>query len=179
MSPTKPKAKPKAKRQPAKKTTKAKPPALKKSGKGKAGRPKRFQPPKADLPDLNDPLRQVADWIVAGVADSQIDEAIMTIGKVSRAEAIEIRQGAYAYLEALIAAEPETRKTWHVATRLELYRRTLQIHDYKTARDILRDLAQLEGLYPKTTAKGSSSTGLEAGDGLEGIPTAEDAIGPN
>ena len=170
-----PKAKTTKAKPPAKKAAKAKAPAPKKKTGAKRGRPKKFQPPKADLPELNDPVRQVSDWIVAGIADAAIDEAIRTISNCTAEEAEAIRREAYKHLGDLIAADPTTRKTWHIAARLELYRRTLQIHDYKTCRDILRDLAQLEGLYPKVAAKAAPREDpAGAGDSLPGIPTAED-----
>ncbi len=167
------------KRAPAlKKKAKAPPPAKKAKAKSSApkkkrGRPKRFTAPKTERPTMADPLRQVADWIVAGISDAAIDEALIELTGTSRAKATKLRAAAYLYLAELIAADPDTRKTWHIATRLELYRRTLQIHDYKTARDILRDLAQLEGLYPKLAAKAAAKDPAGAGTSLEGIPTAE------
>lgn len=104
-------------------------------------------------------LRQIADWIIAGNSDFQIDEASAAVLGIPKKLAKELRRRAYEFIGELIEQDPDLRKSWHVAARQELYRRALSIHDYKTARDILRDLAQLEGLYPKLAAKTKAPAG--------------------
>ena len=92
-------------------------------------------------------LRQVADWILRGENEVSIQEAIKAT--FPEEDAVELLAGAFLYIGELAGTDPELRRTWHIAARRELYRRTVEIHDFKTARDILRDLGQLEGLYPK------------------------------
>jgi hypothetical protein len=92
-------------------------------------------------------LRTVAEWILRGENEVSIEEAIKAT--FPDQEAKDLFLAAFDYLGELAGTDPELRRTWHIAARRELYRRSVEIHDFKTARDILRDLAQLEGLYPK------------------------------
>lgn len=119
-------------------------------------------------------LRELADWILRGENEIAIREAIKA--KFPLEDADELLALAFTYIGELAGTDPALRRTWHVAARRELYRRTVEIHDFKTARDILRDLAQLEGLYPKMAPTKSTKAGdqadTQAGPG-DGIPTAD------
>jgi len=124
-------------------------------------------------------LRQVADWILRGENEISIEEAIKA--KFPEWPAIELLVAAFEYIGELAGTDPELRRTWHIAARRELYRRTVEIHDFKTARDILRDLGQLEGLYPKMAPTKSKSktddqaepAGELAADPMEDYPVIQ------
>ena len=174
------KAKTKPGKLPGKKSTKA----LPKGKKPEASKRRRQSTKKArpagkaapPAPPVVDPmivaLRQVADWILVGENEVSIEEAINEI--FPELDAVELLVGAFEYIGELAGTNPELRRTWHVAARRELYRRTVEIHDFKTARDILRDLAQLEGLYPKMAPTKSKTKADDQAEPVEdGIPTAE------
>lgn len=122
-------------------------------------------------------LRQVADWILRGENEVSIQEAIKA--KFPAEDAVELLVGAFEYIGELAGTDPELRRTWHIAARREIYRRVVEIHDFKTARDILRDLAQLEGLYPRMSPTKSKTQAdddqaePEAEDTMEGYPTIQ------
>jgi hypothetical protein len=121
-------------------------------------------------------LRQVADWILRGENEISIREAVRAT--FPDYDVLELLTSAALYLGELAGTDPELRRTWHIAARRELYRRTVEIHDFKTARDIIRDLAQLEGLYPRMTPTRSKPTGAEADtdakpDAPGAFPTAD------
>jgi hypothetical protein len=117
------------------------------------------------------PLRQVADWILRGENEISIQEAIKAT--FPDLDAVELLVAAFKYIGELAETDPELRRTWHIAARRELYRRTIEIHDFKTARDILRDLGQFEGLYPKMSPTKTKKGHDQAEPVEDGIPTAE------
>lgn len=139
--------------------------ATPRGGKAKP-RPKKQTPTPARV-------RQVVDWIVEGQAETTIAEAIRSIYRATNET--DFIAAAYVRLGELADEDPELRRAWHIATRRELYRRTFEIHDFKTSRDILRDLAQLEGLYPPAGAakRPAAGTAEPPSQGEEGIPTAD------
>lgn len=107
-------------------------------------------------------LRETADWILRGENEVSIREAIKVL--FPNQDSQRLLADAFEYIAELAGANPELRRTWHIAARRELYRRALEIHDFKTCRDILRDLGQLEGLYPKQAPTRSAKPADAYGD---------------
>ena len=151
-----------------------------KASKGRRQSTKKARPAGKDVPPappVVDPrilaLRQVADWILRGENEVSMEEAIKAT--FPEEDVAELLADAFRYIGELAGTNPELRRTWHVAARRELYRRTVEIHDFKTARDILRDLAQLEGLYPKMAPTKSKTKADDQAEPVagDGIPTAD------
>lgn len=176
---TKPKPKPTAKPHPKPKALPAgkRPKASRRRQSTKKATPAEEKSPPAE--PVVDPrivaLREIADWILRGENEVSIAEAIRT--RFPKEDANSLLASAFEYLGELAGTDPDLRRTWHIAARRELYRRTVEIHDFKTARDILRDLGQLEGLYPKmspTKSKTSKPSGDQVDDQVDdGIPTSD------
>jgi len=105
-----------------------------------------------DLPPKTTPehVAQVAAWLREGASRADILEAIESELGLKPCDEL-IAAGLHHLAQDLTSSSAEDRLAWHVETRRHLYQMALSIHDYNTCRQILADLAKLEGLYPKAS----------------------------
>jgi hypothetical protein len=127
-------------------------------------------------PTEDELVDQVAEWILAGNSHADVVAAVLHTWPDTKLEtARDLLDKAYEYLEGYMELGADQRKAWHCQARRELYRRALEIHDYKTAHAILKELASLDGTgAPRGRQPEPAPTfeddGVPDGDGLE-IPT--------
>lgn len=91
----------------------------------------------------SDPVLEVAAWLLEGASRQDILEALHALFGLHNPD--QVIADAYAHLAERVSSS-EHRRAWHVEARRELFRRSVEIADYKTAHQVLRELAALEGL---------------------------------
>lgn len=106
---------------------------------------KTIQPVEVDTP------AEIVGWILEGQSHHDILEAAIQLFNLDRVDAPQKLMEAYNLL--LQELEPEHRLAWHLEARRELYRKSLEVNDYRTALQVLQDLAKLEGLIGKAQHK--------------------------
>jgi hypothetical protein len=117
-----------------------------------------------------DEARQVAVWLIEGHSPADVLEAFaVEFPKVDPAGALE---AGFRHIADLVDELGEHSLAWHLAARRELYRRALEIADFRTCYQILRELAELEGHKAKPGNRTPATADHQADDG---IPTADDA----
>ena len=86
----------------------------------------------------------ITDWILEGRAIDEILAACKDKG-VKTPEKLVTQ--ALSLIESRLETIP--RQAWHIEARRHLYVKALEINDYKTCLDIIKDLARIENLYGK------------------------------
>lgn len=89
---------------------------------------------------------QVADWLLAGNSAHDVLEAVHhTWPTITEPDARTLIAAVYQGMADRLDLSPRELAAWHREARRELYRKALEIHDYKTAHSILKELASLDG----------------------------------
>lgn len=115
-----------------------------------------------------DPVLEVAAWLLDGASRQDILEALAELFGISDPDAV--IANAYAHIAERIAST-DHRRAWHIEARRELYRKSVEIADYKTAHQVLRELAALEGLVGTPRVKDLAHGRPQP---AAGVPTAAD-----
>jgi hypothetical protein len=139
---------------------------------------------KATKTDLESRIREVVQLILHGAEQADIVQYAAEKGWNVRSRQLRTYvERAYAEIAPILARDREQVLARHLMQRRALFARCMKINDYKTALQVLKDEAELMGLYaPKkvapTTPDGSQSYDPVAGlaDCLPELQAAVDRL---
>jgi len=108
-----------------------------------------YERQRADKPLFYDRVRTVQEWLLIGKPVSDIIMNIAQNWNIGERQAHRyIREARKLFIEQNKAKSDE-KLAFHISVRTSLYAKALHDKDIKTALAIMKDTAELEGLYTK------------------------------
>ena len=123
---------------------------------------------RTDKIELDKRVRSVQEWMMSGNSTSDIITQCMNKWDITERQSYTYISKAYKAFLKISEDTIEERRSFHIETRLKLFRDLRDKNINKSAAvaiDILRDIAKLEGLYVEKsevdlTSKGEKITGI-------------------
>jgi hypothetical protein len=106
-----------------------------------------FQRNRSDKIEFYNRIRSIQEWILAGVPVSDIYMNISRNWNVCDRQAKRYVKEARVLFIEQCHSEIEEKKAFHIAARMKLYETALKNKDVKNSLAVLKDIAELEGLY--------------------------------
>lgn len=91
-------------------------------------------------------IEEVIEQILLGYTRQDVIEALE---KVECADPGSVYVAALAHIETRMQCEGQPLRAWHLAARQLLYRKNMEISDFKSAHHVLKDMAEISGVYKR------------------------------
>lgn len=145
------------------------------------GKATKARPPKSTNAEIQARVTTVMEMMLAGAAFPEIRQyAAQTDTETNRPWGVEARQireymsRAWEVIQETVESNRTRLFALHLGQRRLLYNKTVEMGDYRTALQVLRDSAELQGIYPpKTLNVGNDGDKPFVVKVLRGIDTEE------
>ncbi|MEI6487329.1 MAG: hypothetical protein WCP52_00130 [Bacteroidota bacterium] len=92
-------------------------------------------------------IRNIQEWLLQGQLVTDICRNIIGLWSISEKEAIQMIADAFDDFTKRTKKSHSTARAYHVQLRLSLYKKAVEAKQFKTALQILQDLAKIESAY--------------------------------
>jgi hypothetical protein len=94
-------------------------------------------------------IRQVQEWLLQGHLVTDICRNIIKLWSIDQPAALEYIASAFDDFTKQTKQGYQETKAYHVQLRLSLYKQAMEAKEFKTALQVLTDLAKIDGVYPE------------------------------
>lgn len=121
-----------------------------------------FQRHRSDKIEFYNRIRTIQEWLLTGAPVSDICVNISRNWNVGDRQAFRYIKEARSLFIEQNKSEIEEKKAFHISARMKLYEISLKEKDLKTSLAVLKDIADLEGLYvQKVEHSGAIETNVQ------------------
>lgn len=92
-------------------------------------------------------IRNIQEWLLKGELVTDICRDIIQRWNITEPVAIKMIADAFDDFTKRTSKSQKTKKAYHAQLRLSLYKKALEAKEFKTALQILQDLAKIEEVY--------------------------------